>query len=79
MAKLAVHVLQREDGKWVVRRAGKRTYRVCDTMGEAVVIGRNIAANRATELIVHRADGSIRSKDSFCVDPFPPKPKVNHS
>ena len=76
MAKLAVHVLQREDGMWVVNRAGNRTYRVVPTMGEAVVIGRNIAANRGAELIVHRADGTIRSKDTFGVDPFPPKPKV---
>lgn len=73
MAKLAVHVLQREDGKWIVKRAGKRIYRVCDTRDEAIEIGRKIAINKATELIVHRPDGSIRSKDTFGPDPFPRK------
>lgn len=71
-AKLAVHVLERKDGKWVVKTAGKRAHCVVETMNEAVVIGRRMAANAATELVVHRPDGSIRSIDTYGNVPFPP-------
>ena len=69
--KRAVHVLARGN-RWIVRTAGKKVHRVVDTMGEAIVIGRRIAMNNGSELLVHRTDGSLRSRDSFGVDPFPP-------
>lgn len=72
--KKAIHVGPTRDGRWYVKTAGnEKRHRIVDTMGEAIVIGRRIAMNRGTELIVHRTDGSIRSKDSFGVDPFPPR------
>ncbi len=65
------------NGKWAVRTAGnERKHRICETMAEAIVIGRRIAMNRGSELVVHRVDGTIRSKDSFGADPFPPRDRT---
>jgi hypothetical protein len=61
----AVHVIPR-GAKWVVRSAGAtRAHKVVGSQSEAIKIGRRIAMKRASELVVHRMDGSIRSKDSF--------------
>lgn len=70
--KIPVHVLPTRNGKWAVKSAGKRRHRILDTFAEAFVIGRRIAINRKCELICQRTDGTIRSKDSFGRDPFPP-------
>lgn len=75
--KVAIHVFPRDNGQWAVRTAGvERAYRVVDTQIEAIQIGIELARNRRTELIVHRADGTIRSKDSYGKDPLPPR-KIN--
>lgn len=42
------------------------------TQKEAIALGRTAAIERKTELVVQRRDGTIRSKDSFGPDPFPP-------
>lgn len=74
MAKKAVHVNPTRNGKWQVKSAGSvKRYRIVDTQAEAIRIGRRIAMNRGAELVVHRMDGTIRSKDSFGPDPFPPR------
>lgn len=63
--KTAIHVLPRGN-KWIVKTAGKtRPARVVKTREEACQIGRQMAINKSTELIVHRDDGSIRSIDSY--------------
>lgn len=59
--------------KWSVKTQGtKRRVKICDTLAEAIQIGRRIAMNRGCELRVHRVDGTMRSIDSFGKDPFPP-------
>jgi hypothetical protein len=73
MSKKAVHVTP-SGGNWKVRTAGaERAVKVTSTQAEAIQIGRRIATNRGSELVVHRTDGQIRSKDSFGNDPFPPR------
>lgn len=70
--KRVVHVLPRK-GKWVVKSAGAtKAAKITDTMAEAIQVGRRIAMNRGSELIVHRPDGTMRSRDSYGSDPFPP-------
>ena len=60
--------------RWSVKTSGaKRAAKITDTQAEAIQIGRRIAMNRGGELIVHRTDGTIRSKDSYGTDPFPPR------
>jgi len=73
--KKAVHITPSRGG-WKVKSAGaRRAAKITATQAEAVQIGRRIAANRGSELVVHRTDGKIRSNDSYGSDPFPP---LNH-
>ena len=44
-----------------------------DTQAEAIDVARTIARNQEAELIIHRKNGTIRDKDSYGNDPFPPK------
>lgn len=69
----AVHVVPARGYRWKVKSAGaKRAAAIVPTMAEAIQIGRRIAMNNGRELIVHRRDGTIRSRDAFGNDPFPP-------
>lgn len=73
MAKKAIHVLPSGDS-WKVRTAGaERAAKVTATQAEAIQRGIQMARNARTELIVHRTDGTIRSKDSYGRDPLPPR------
>lgn len=65
-----VYVISTARG-WKVKSAGaERASRVTATQAEAIQIGRRIATNRRSELIVHRVDGTIRSKDSYGKEQF---------
>ena len=73
MSKKAIHVVP-GDGAWKVRTAGaSKAAKVTSTPAEAINRGRQMAERAKTELIVHRTDGTIRSKDSYGKDPFPPR------
>jgi hypothetical protein len=73
MSKKAVHVVPR-GGDWAVKTAGaSRAAKVTLTQGDAIQKGISMARNQRTELIVHRRDGTIRSKDSYGRDPLPPR------
>jgi hypothetical protein len=67
------HVIPHES-KWAVRGEGNDRYTsVHETQAEAIRTARDIAINQNSDLIIHRADGRIRDRDSFRRDPFPPK------
>lgn len=67
------HVVKHEKG-WAVRGAGNvRAAGVFRTQAEAIDAGRRIAENQRSELVVHGRNGRIRSKDSFGLDPVPPR------
>lgn len=73
MAKKAIHVVP-SGGTWKVRTAGaSKAAAVTSTQAQAISKGRSMAVRKGTELIVHRPDGTIRSKDSYGKDPFPPR------
>ena len=42
---------------------------------EALQVGKQIAINQKSELVIHGRDGRIQDKDSFGKDPNPPKDK----
>jgi len=68
------HVIPHPDGGWQVKGAGNERATVrTDTQLAAIEFARNIARNQQSELIVHRPNGQIRSKDSYGNDPFPPR------
>ena len=68
------HVVPTSDGKWGVRGEGNsRLTKKTNTQREAIDIARQIARNQQTEVVIHRRDGTIRDKDSYGNDPYPPK------
>lgn len=68
------HVTHRSDGKWQVKGEGNdRATSVTNTQAEAASIAREIARNQKSELFIHRRDNTIRERDSYGNDPYPPK------
>lgn len=71
--KKNVHVVP-NNGKWAVKTENSsRPTKITQTQKEAIDRAREIAKNNHSELVIHRKDGTIRDKDSFGNDPFPPK------
>ena len=63
-------------GGWSVRQSGAaRASRTFDTEAEAVKYGRDVAKREHTEFYIHRNDGTIREKNTYGSDPFPPRDK----
>lgn len=68
------HITPHPDGGWQVKGAGNSRATVrTNTQTEAINIGRGIARNQGSELVIHRPNGQIRAKDSYGNDPFPPR------
>lgn len=68
------HVVPISGGGWGVR--GENNSKLTskhDTKADAIKAGKEIATNQHSELITHRQDGRIQSKDSYGNDPNPPK------
>ncbi len=68
------HITPHPNGGWQVKGAGnsRATIRT-STQKQAIDVGRTIARNQQSELVIHRTNGQIRAKDSYGNDPFPPK------
>ncbi len=67
------HIVKHPEG-WAVKGAGnEKATIVTSTQAEAIKIGREIAINQQSELIIHGIDGKIREKNSYGNDYFPPK------
>lgn len=59
------HVTPHPDGGWQVKGAGNSRATVrTTTQREAIGIAREISRNQKSELVIHRTNGQIRSKDS---------------
>ena len=68
------HITPNKSGGWKVKGEGNsRATVITDTKAEAIKIGREIAKNQNSELVIHGKDGKIQSKDSHGNDPYPPK------
>lgn len=73
MIKNSRHVVPRQDG-WAVKKSGAtRASKVFDTQEDAIKYGRSQAKKESGELYVHRKDGTIRERDSYGHDPYPPQ------
>lgn len=60
--------------KWGVKGEGNsRLTKVSNTQREAIDVGREIAINQRSELLIHGGNGRIRGRNSYGNDPFPPK------
>ncbi|HJQ39363.1 MAG TPA: DUF2188 domain-containing protein [Thermoanaerobaculia bacterium] len=73
MAKNDVHTIPWK-GRWANKRESqiqvKKTYRRQD---EAISDGRVLARQSKAEHFIHRRDGTIRARNSYGHDPYPPK------
>jgi hypothetical protein len=68
-----VHVVPNGDN-WAVEVEGnKRKNRITSTQSEAIGIGRGLAQNNKSELLIHGKNGQIREKNSYGNDKFPPR------
>ena len=68
------HVTPHPNGGWQVKGAGNERATVrTTTQTEAIAVARNIAINQGAEVVIHRANGQIREKNSYGNDPFPPR------
>lgn len=74
MSRNAHHVVPNPRRGWTVKKSGAvRATRVFDTQDQAITYARDLSRAAGSELYVHHRDGTIRSKDSYGTDPFPPK------
>lgn len=75
MTKKNVHVVQSKEGDgWSVKTDNsQKAYRNVSTQQEAINIGKSVAKNNSSELLIHGKDGKIRAKDSYGNDNYPPK------
>jgi hypothetical protein len=75
MGKQTVHVTP-HGADWQVKKSGnERASAVTDTQQCAIDVGRQMAKEMRTELVIHGRDGQIRDKDSYGNDPCPPVDK----
>ena len=73
MTKSNQHVVP-HNNDWAVRGEGnQKATSVHQTQQEAIDAAREIAINNRSEVVIHRPDGTIRDKDSYGNDPYPPK------
>jgi hypothetical protein len=71
--KKNVHVVP-HSGNWGVKiENSSKLTKITSTQKEAIEIARDHAKINHSELIIHRKDGTIRDKDSYGNDPYPPK------
>ena len=68
------HVTPHPNGGWQVKGAGNSRATVrTETQRQAIDIARTIAKNQKAECFIHRTNGTIRGRDSYGNDPYPPK------
>lgn len=70
-----IHVVKSKNGEgWSVKTENsQKSYRNVDTQKEAIEIGKTVAKNNCSELLIHGKDGKIREKNSYGNDNYPPK------
>lgn len=68
------HVVKVNNGSWGVRGEGNsKITKKAPTQKEAISIGKGIAKNQHSELIIHGTNGKIREKNSYGNDKCPPR------
>lgn len=67
------HVVLKGDDLSVRGAGNEKVTKIVSTQKEAIKIARDIAINQGSEMIIHRANGRIRDKNSYGDDNCPPK------
>lgn len=73
MEKQNQHVVPHGD-QWAVKVAGSgQVTQVFDTQKAAIAFGREQAIKHQSELLIHNQEGQIRERNTYGIDPYPPK------
>jgi hypothetical protein len=76
MAQKTHHVVPDPDGGWrVIKGGATRDSKHFETKTAAVSWGREVSKTLGSEFVIHKKDGTIQRKDSYCNNPLPPKDK----
>lgn len=75
MSKKNQHVVPNESGWGIKGEGNSRLTKILPTKNEALEVARTIAKNQGVELFIHGKDGKIQDRDSYGIDPCPPKDK----
>ncbi|HCU57406.1 MAG TPA: hypothetical protein DF984_04125 [Anaerolineaceae bacterium] len=77
MAKrITQHVVPNPNGGWAVRKGGSdRVTRTFTKQSDAISFAKYISKNQGAELYIHGRNGMIREKNSYGIDPLPPRDK----
>ncbi len=71
------HITKNKNGGWnVLGEKNQKPSHICQTKKEAIELGKKIAKNQKSELVIHGIDGKIQDKDSYGNDPIPPRDKI---
>lgn len=74
MSKKSTHVVPNPNGGWSVKSEGAtRASKLFDNQQDAINYARNISKAKRAEFVIHKQDGTIRSKESYERDPLPPR------
>ena len=73
MSKRNQHVVPHSNGWAVKSEHASRASSLHRTQTEAITAGRAAAINNASELFIHGRNGQIRERNSYGIDPYPPK------
>lgn len=78
MSKKSNHVVpSRKDGGWAVKKAGAiRASKKFERKLDAVKYARELSRSEQSELYIHKRDGTIQNRNSYGMDPFPPRDRV---
>lgn len=72
--KKGQHVVPATSGGWSVKKAGaSRASKNFATQKEAVEAATRTARREKTEVYIHGKDGRIRERNSYGIDPNPPR------
>lgn len=64
-----VHVTKRDNGCAVITEGSEKAVKITETQKEAIDLGKSIAKNNESELIIHDRENKFREKNSYGNDP----------
>lgn len=68
------HIVPHSAKGWAVKKAGSSgVTKTFSTQKEAISYGKQIAKNNRSELFIHSKRGTIRERNTYGVDKFPPR------
>ncbi|WP_055562306.1 DUF2188 domain-containing protein [Hymenobacter sp. AT01-02] len=72
-----LHITPRPNGWAVISAGAERAAVIAPTQAAAAAIGREMAINRGSELLIHGRNGQIRERNSYGYDPESSKADLN--